>query len=419
MGSAAPIPHLLLVGARPEVVGKLLGLPLALTVVQQAGGSAVHDATVPLQVLSADITDSEALCSVIAQAHSTRPVDAILCLTEVALHAASLAGEALSVRVNPASCVELTLNKAAMRARLAERGLDTTENRICGTLGEAREFAERFPGGVILKPTDGNGGTGISLVRTPDQLAAAWAWTEQAADGGDILAERFLTGREISVESVSAAGRHRVLAVTAKHTTGPPHFVEIGHDIPAGLTDAQRRAAETAALQALNAVGHMWGPCHTELMLSDDQVSVVEINTRMGGDRIWELVELATGISLIGASAMALGYGRLPESAIRPEAASVRFLRAAPGRVVSVRGVDKALAMPDVLRVGDLPVPGDQIHQLTDYRDRAGHVIAASADPDQAQAAAEQAVACINIDTVAEGYTSRLGSPTVLRSAPR
>lgn len=421
MGEQSHIPHLLLVGARPEVVGKLLGLPLALTVAQQAGGSAKIDPSLPLRVVDCDLVDSDSLYAAVSGVHAARRIDAVLGLTEVALLSASQVGEALSTRVNPSSCVELTLNKAAMRQRLAERGLDRTKYRICRSLEEVGQFAsELSPDGLILKPVDGNGGTGVSLVRDAADLATAWDWAAAAADGGSVLAEQFLTGREISVESVSVAGEHLVLALTAKLTTGAPHFVEIGHDIPAMLSAEEQSVVTATVLQALDAVGHTWGPCHTEIMLSGGQPSVVEINTRMGGDRIWELVELAVGVSLAGASAMALGHGQLPVVPQAPRrAASIRFLRAEPGHVVSVTGVEQALATPDVVRIGDLRRPGEDIHRLTDYRDRAGYVIAAGGDAERAQRAADRAACLIRIETDSEGYVSRSGAPTVLRTAPR
>lgn len=421
MASGQPIPHLLLVGARPEVIGALVGLPLALTTVQQQGGDTRDfEKTVALQVLGADISDVDALQAAVAGAHAARPVDAVLCLTEVALYAASVVGEALSARVNPAACVQLTLDKSAMRSRLAERGLDRTEHLVCTGFDQARDFAARFPDGVILKPIDGNGGTGVSLVREPAELEAAWAWTASAANGGAVLAERFLTGREVSVETISVAGQHRVLAITAKHTTGAPYFVEIGHDVPASLTDTERAGVLATASGALDAVGHTWGPCHTELMLSGDQASVVEINTRMGGDRIWELVQLATGVSLPAASAMALGYGWLPvpdPAAVR--GAAVRFLQATPGRVLGVTGTEAARATAGVVRVGDLVGPGDLVQPLVDYRDRAGYVLAAGADANQAVRAAEAGAAHIRVNTSSAGYDQRVGSPTVLRAAVR
>src|SRR5439155_23639591 len=193
---------------------------------------------------------------------------------------------------------------------------DTTAYQRCTGFDEAKAFVGRCPNGTILKPVNGNGGTGIYLVREPSDLEAAWAWSTTAtggfsvsgAAGRSVLAEEYLTGQEFSVETISVGGEHQVIAVTGKHTTGPPHFVEVGHDLPAVLPATRYATVTGAALDALNAIGYLWGPCHTEVMLREggDRATVVEINARFGGGQIWELAHLATGVDVFTGSVLSL-----------------------------------------------------------------------------------------------------------------
>jgi biotin carboxylase len=414
-------PHLLVVGARSEALAKLLGLPVALTVVRRPGGIGAFDESVTLRTLDTDVTDSDALLAAAREVHAWRPIDAVLGMTERSLHASSLVGEALGVRVNPSAAVALANDKSAMRRRLAECGLDATAHRVCRGLEEAEAFARTCPSGVVLKPVDGNGGTGVMLVRDPSELAAAWAWSSSAShgwvspgpDGNTVLAEEYLTGRELSIETISAAGRHRVLAVTAKHTAGPPHFVELGHDLPAPLTPAQHAVVEAAACDALSAIGHVWGPCHTEVMLAGERATVVEINTRFGGDRIWEMVELVTGVNLPVATVTALAHGELPSAVEagtgpgtglasgrgRGRGAAIRFLTASPGRIIAVSGLEEARAVDGVIRIGEVKGTGHVVPPLSDSWGRVGYVLAAGAEVESAARAAEHAASHIAVRT--------------------
>ncbi|MEV6020494.1 MULTISPECIES: ATP-grasp domain-containing protein [unclassified Streptomyces] len=410
----AHVPHLLLICPRHDVLGKFVGLPVALTVVHRPGGDRELEESLALAVVDADFTDPDALLAVAREVHARRPVDAVLGLTELSLRPASVVAKALGARGNSPATLALTQDKAAMRARLADLGLGTVAHRVCADAGEARELLRRCPAGVILKPVDGNGGTGVHLVRTEEEVDRAWAWTSGARTGfawpqgesaSRVLAEEFLTGQEFSVESLSAAGRHQVLAVTLKHTSGAPHFVETGHDLPAPLPPGPYQRIVGAALDALGAVGYAWGPCHTEVMLSEDgeRATVVEINARQGGDQIWELVHHVTGVDMLQGAVLALAHGVLPGQATgHAGGASIRYLTPRPGRVTEVTGRAEALAMEGVIRIGELPAVGAELLALGDSWNRAGHVVAAGPDPKAAADAADAAAARIVVRTDGE-----------------
>ncbi|MFE3525746.1 ATP-grasp domain-containing protein [Streptomyces sp. NPDC059161] len=407
----ARLPHLLLICPRSDVLGKFVGLPVALTVVHRPGGDRQLEESLALAVVDADFTDPHALLAVAREVHARRPVDAVLALTELSLHPASVVAQALGARGNSPATLTLTQDKAAMRGRLRDRGLGEVAHQVCATLDEARAVLRRCPSGVILKPVDGNGGTGVHLACTEGELAKAWAWAggartgfawPQATDASGVLAEEFLTGQEFSVESLSAAGRHQVLAVTRKHTSGAPHFVETGHDLPAMLTPAQNQVVLDATLNALDAVGYAWGPCHTEVMLAEDgeRATVVEINARQGGDQIWELVHHVTGIDMLQAAVLALAHGVLPGPGVAlAGGAAIRYLTPRSGRVTSVRGVAEARAIEGVIRIGELREVGDEVVPLGDSWNRAGHVVAAGPDPKAAAAAADAAADRITVHT--------------------
>jgi biotin carboxylase len=410
------IPHLLLICPRSDILGKLLGLPVALTIVHRPGGDRTLEDSLALRVIDVDFTNCDALLEAAREVHAWRPIDAVLGLTELSLLPASIVGTALGARANAVTTVRYAQDKAAMRKRLRACGVDTTAYRVCASIDDARSFASEYPDGIIVKPVNGNGGTGIFLVRESVDLDTAWEWTTTSTGGWEwqgqqdrglvVLAEEYLTGREYSIETISADGKHLVLAVTAKHTTGPPYFVEIGHDQPAPLSSKEYNAITEAALNALDGIGYAWGPCHTEVMLRDDGecATVVEINVRQGGDQIWELVGQVTGVDMIAGSVATLAYGELPTaSPFTCGGAAIRYLTPEPGRVTSIDGVDDALAVEGVIRVSELCKVGDVVKPLGNSWNRTGYVIAAGPDTKQAVAAAELAASIIVIKTVADG----------------
>lgn len=397
------LPHLVLVGSRPETVGKMLGVPAALSLISRTGTDDAFERKIVLYADSTDINDPERLLACVRRIHERRPVHAILGGTEHALLPASIAGEALGVRVNPAAAVRRAQDKSALRRRLAEAGAESVAFRICPDAAAAGDFYAGHPRGIVLKPADGNGGRGVFVVRDAADIPAAWDHVAPEASDAGVLAEEFLAGTEVSVETMSADGQHRLLAVTAKHTSGPPHRVEVAHEVPGGHAPALAKAAADAALAALDAVGYAWGPAHTEVIVGDDgRAAVVEINARQGGDRIWELVGLAAGVDMARAAAMALCYGELPAPRTSGgRACAVRYLTPRrPGRIVSVTGADDAAATGGVIRIGEMSRIGDVLPPLADWRGRTGYVLATGPTPEAAHAVARDAAGRIRVQTI-------------------
>jgi biotin carboxylase len=114
-----------------------------------------------------------------------------------------------------------------------------------------------------------------------------------------ILGEQRLIGKEYSVESLSINGTHTVLGVTEKYPYEDKLF-ERCQVFPATRLPAQTQEEITGYIERLlNKIGHHHGPTHIEIMVSDNDLYLVEINNRIGGDLIWLLVESVTGVDML------------------------------------------------------------------------------------------------------------------------
>lgn len=170
---------------------------------------------------------------------------------------------------------------------------------------------------MILKPTNLGGKRGITVVRDKDSLAQAFDYAKESFRKGTtpiIIAEHFLEGgMECSVESISFKGKHTIIQITQKDSSGAPHCVELGHHQPAPLSKEIWDKVVKGVSSGLTAIGLTNGPCHTEIKIIDDEVYLIEFNARPGGDHIWwPMVELSTGFDIIGAVAQAATGDLLP-----------------------------------------------------------------------------------------------------------
>jgi len=181
------------------------------------------------------------------------------------------------------------------------------------------------------------------------------------------------------------------VGITRKYLGAPPFFVEIGHDFPAPLPEAAAGELAGFAVRALDALGLGWGAAHVEVKRTAAGPRVIEVNPRLAGGFIPELVRLARGVDLVAASvAAAVG----DEVDLTPEprgTASIRFLLAVEeGTLLAVEGMAGAAALPGVADVALYLRPGAEVTVRGDFRDRAGHVIALG-ESAAAAAAAETA----------------------------
>ena len=166
----------------------------------------------------------------------------------------------------------------------------------------------------VVKPVPGAGKRGVSFVNTVVEFRQAVRYAE-AEPHEAILIEDFIEGREVSVETISFEGRHHVIQITDKQTTGAPHFLELAHHQPSTVNPKVRDNILNTIPRLLSAVGFENGATHTELKIdSQDHIYLIEINARGGGDEISnQLVELSTGYDYVrGMIEVALGIFRVP-----------------------------------------------------------------------------------------------------------
>lgn len=292
-------------------------------------------------------------------------------------------------------------DKGLQRRTLAKAGVGTHLFREVTTSGAASEAAAEFGFPVVVKPVSGSGNVGVRVcateldVREQAEKVLALTHNERGIPlPRKLLVEEYVSGPEFSVEVMSG----RCVGVTRKHLSPPPFPVEIGHDYPGLPACADREALRFAALTATRALGLTWGAAHVEVRLAAGGPSIIEVNPRLAGGFIPELVRQSDGIDLI-AELVAAATGREPmEHVACCRSASVRFLLAPEnGQLASIQGVNRAQAMAGVVDAAIYPQQGASLIRRGDFRDRIGHVIACSDHQSNAIATAEAALAQLTV----------------------
>lgn len=323
--------------------------------------------------------------------HSIDPFDATVSFTEYGLEPASRCALDLGIAGGNLEAVLATRDKTNMRELLDRHGLSPVRYRVCATVEDARGFFRELGSEpIVLKPRDGGLSEGVFLVESEAELARRWVRTS-AVTTGPVLAEEFLSGPEYSIESISLDGEHEIVMITEKVTTELPRFVEIGHQVPARLDDGTRDQIENLVLRFLELIGQTTGPAHTEIRLTRSGPKLIESQTRVGGDQVWELCEMVSGVDLMAEGiAKLVGLPPPPRTPVAP-AAAIRFFAYENAHILDVQDVISAERSRGVVRVLCSLRAGQEIGSLESSHSRQGYVLCTGDTIDEAVANAEAA----------------------------
>lgn len=355
-------------------------------------------------------------------------VDALLTFSEFYIAIVAEVAARLGFRFLSPEAARHCRNKEATRRALRAAGLPTPRFLLVASADEALEAAEEIAFPCVVKPPADSSSFGVRRVADREELVDQVRRLATLAENvrgqrldGRVLIEELLDGPEYSVETVTLpdSGCH-VVGVVTKHLSAPPWFVELGHDFPSAAPPRRRQALEQAALAALAAVGFDFGPAHTEIRWTCRGPVVVEINGRLAGGLIPELVSHAAGIDLLGGW-LDLLIGRPID--LRPQhrrGAAIRFLTAAEvGRVVAVEGVQQARAQAGVVEVEVKVARGEAVAPAVDTYGRLGHVLAVGDDAEQAARAAAAGLAELRLTIVPEEVPATESLPAATPGSSR
>jgi cysteine synthase A len=357
------------------------------------------------EVVLADTNDATALASCLDG--FAGDLAGITTTSEYYLLAVAESARRLGLPGNPPATVRACRDKAATRALLTAAGLYQPRFAVAADERRTAEALDRVGLPCVVKPADESGSQDVLLCTGAEQATAHARRIRSAgfnargqAAAGVALVEEVLPGPEYSVETFTRAGVTTCLGITAKSVGGEPHFVETGHRYPAELAGEQAGRLAATVTAALVAAGVREGPAHTEVkLLPDGTPAIVEINLRLAGGMIPELIRLVTGVDLIERQVRAAaGLPVAGGPATGSRVGGIRFVTTdRSGTVATVAGVDRARAVRGVREVSVRAVPGTAVVPTRDAYTRLGHVIAVGGDRPGVERALDRALDLISI----------------------
>ena len=280
---------------------------------------------------------------------------------------------------------------------------------VRGVVVSREDAGDRSPLGYpcVVKPIDDSGSTGVRVCHGDEDYrdALARAAAVQVNLRGytcapSLLVEEWVPGVEYTAECLWDTERHRwQLVGYTKKLLGPPPFpIETGAVFPYFFPEELDSAIERTVYGWLAATGHRYGSAHVEFKVDGDRVRLIEINPRLGGDQIRDLIKISSGFDTIDAY-LRLYLGERVAVRRAPSAgrvATILFkLPEAPG-LYQCQEPDSA-DFPGYVRSSFSKTPVE-IRSLRDNDDRLGYVITLGADVEESEARARRYVDAVRAE---------------------
>lgn len=189
--------------------------------------------------------------------------------------------EAQGLNVVPtANATRLTMNREGIRRLAAEElGLPTSAYQFADSYESFAAAVETIGLPCVCKPVMSSSGKGQSVIRTPEQIEAAWQYTQQGgrSGAGRVIVEGFVDfDYEITLLTVRAVdGVHFCAPIGHRQEDGD--YRESWQ--PQVMSENAIKAAEYVAEQVVNALGG-YGLFGVELFVKGDKVIFNEVSPR-------------------------------------------------------------------------------------------------------------------------------------------
>ncbi len=246
------------------------------------------------QNVNCSTLDYKSVCQ-IAYEHKINGI--VTFASDVATKAVAYVAEQLSLPGCQIDIAETLSNKANFRQFQKNQNIVYPRFFIRRTYHGILEACSSLKAPILFKPVDTSGSRGMIKLDAVTEMACyeAFKTAQFYSRSNTVSIEEFIEGTDVSGDGFLFDGQLFAM-VSQKFQQG---FVTIGHRFPTLLSEQdQQRILSEVALVCQKA-GYRYGPVDFDVKISDQQVVVIEMSPRLGGNGIPELIRYHTGIDLI------------------------------------------------------------------------------------------------------------------------
>jgi carnosine synthase len=266
--------------------------------------------------------------------------DGVLTFWENSVCEAARVAAALGLPGNPPEAVDAARSKVRTRELSARLGLPTPKAQRVRSLDELFAAAAEIGFPAVVKPEFGASALGCVRIDDFESLSGVYQLVRSVVTpeeddifraGSDLLLEQYLDGVEFDVDLVLQGGECVFSSVSQNWPTAEPSFQETGLHLPPDHNKKAVRELVELTVQTVQEFGFRRGVLHVEGKCTGHGPRIIEVNARMGGARIHQMVEAVWGVDLIEAQFRScVGLPQTLKPSRKPRCAVVNTIVYAP-----------------------------------------------------------------------------------------
>lgn len=276
------------------------------------------------------------------------------------------------------SCEKL-LNKGKFKQFLKENDIKHAKGSVykVSDLIDKNQF--EYP--LIFKPIKNSGSRGVLKCENLEDFEETFSECAKFCKEDEIIIEEFLDGDEISIEAFVVNKIVEIIQITDKIITKPPYNVELGHIQPSVYIN-RRFEIQNVLQKIVDRLNLNNCILHPEIKICNNELIIIEIGPRLGGDNITSmLVPLSTGID-IEAVQLDIALGNEIHLELKNSNSSISYLNFSMNSIVKDIIVleDLQSIFPDVIDFKTTLVVDEVIKPITNSLNRYGYFVIQNED---------------------------------------
>lgn len=230
-------------------------------------------------------------------------IDGILAYaSDPAAPTAAYVAENLGLPTNPFSVVETMSQKDLFREFMKKNGFNVPKSRSFSNINGAINFFIKLNKKAIIKPVDSSGSKGIYVINSIEDIDNYFEKSKFYSKLGVVIIEEFIdkTGFQIGGDGFLVNGK------LVFRCFGDVHFSKTNPLLPCSVSMPTSHSHEiiekvhTCVQKLLTDIGMRMGALNFDILVTkSDEVFILEIGARNGGNMIPELTKYCTGVDMI------------------------------------------------------------------------------------------------------------------------
>lgn len=217
---------------------------------------------------------------------------------------AAYVAEQLGLPTNPYKSVEILQNKAKFREFLAQNGFNVPKAKGYTSYEEAVSDAAEFSWPVIIKPTDSAGSKGVTKVCSVEELKAAAEYAVSFSKTKSFIMEEFIEkqGNSSDTDSFSINGKLVYCSFSDQRFDGKAAnpYTPSAYSWPSSMPEEVQKELRNELQRLFDLLNIKTSIFNIETRLgTNGKPYIMEVSPRGGGNRLSEVLKIASGTDLI------------------------------------------------------------------------------------------------------------------------